>query len=85
MTCNFSLQLLTHPCKVLFVTAKQFAIKMKRDYRTILSWCDKGLVPGARRITSVVGEYWDIPVEALTMEPPKPGPKVKFEVEQICK
>lgn len=57
------------------MTAKQFAGQMGINYRTALNWLDDGLVPGAERRTSPIGEYWEIPAEALNMERPKPGPK----------
>ena len=59
------------------MTAKQFAEKMKVNYRTALRWLESGLVLGAERKNSPVGDYWDIPVSALEMERPKPGPKAK--------
>jgi hypothetical protein len=57
------------------MTAKQFAEQMKINYRTALNWLDAQLVPGAQRKPSPVGEYWEIPEAALTMQRPKPGPK----------
>jgi hypothetical protein len=57
------------------MTAKQFAGEMNVNYRTALNWLDAGLVPGAERKTSPIGEYWEIPEAALQMERPKPGPK----------
>ncbi len=55
--------------------AKTFAEEMNIDYRTALNWLKAGLVPGAERKASPVGEYWEIPATALKMERPKPGPK----------
>lgn len=57
------------------MTARQFAEKMEVNYRTALNWLEAGLVPGAERRTSLIGEYWEIPDVALRMERPKPGPK----------
>ena len=57
------------------MTTKQFAEAMKVNYRTALNWLEAGLVPGAERRTSPIGEYWEIPDGALKMERPKPGPK----------
>jgi hypothetical protein len=59
------------------MTAKKFAEQMEINYRTALNWLEAGLVPGAERKISPIGEYWDIPEEALKMERPKPGPKPK--------
>lgn len=59
------------------MTAKQFAAEMGINYRTALNWLDAGLVPGAERKKSPVGDYWEIPSTALKMERPKPGPKKK--------
>lgn len=57
------------------LTAKQFAAEMRVNYRTALNWLDAGLVPGAERRNSPVGEFWAIPVSALKMERPRKGPK----------
>jgi predicted site-specific integrase-resolvase len=59
------------------MTAKQFAEKMNINYRTALRWLEVGLVPGAERKNSLIGEYWEIPAAALKMKRPKPGPKAK--------
>jgi hypothetical protein len=57
------------------MTAREFAEEMSVNYRTALNWLDAGIVPGAERKTSPIGEYWEIPEKALKMERPKPGPK----------
>jgi predicted site-specific integrase-resolvase len=57
------------------MTTKQFAEKMGVDYRTALNWLKAGLVPKAKRRSSLAGTYWEIPESALEMERPKPGPK----------
>jgi hypothetical protein len=59
------------------LTAKQFAERMEINYRTALNWLEAELVPGAVRKESLVGSHWEIPVGALKMERPKPGPKPK--------
>ena len=59
------------------MTAKQFAVQMAVNYRTALNWLEAGLVPGAERKLSPIGEYWEISEAALKMERPKPGPKPK--------
>ncbi len=59
------------------MTAKQFAAKMKINYRTALNWLEAGRVQGAERKQSPIGEYWEIPESALEMERPRPGPKPK--------
>jgi hypothetical protein len=59
------------------MTAKQFAEQMDVNYRTALNWLEAGLVPGAERKSSPIGEYWEISEAALSMERPKPGPKPK--------
>lgn len=48
---------------------------MNVHYRTALIWLDLGLVPGAKRVKTLAGEHWEIPIKALKMTPPKPGPK----------
>ncbi len=45
------------------------------NYRTALNWLEAGLVPGAKKHSSLAGEHWEIPETALAMEPPKRGPK----------
>lgn len=57
------------------LTAKQFAERMGINYRTALNWLEDNLVPNAVRKESLVGSHWEIPLEALKMERPKPGPK----------
>jgi len=57
------------------MTAKQFAERMDINYRTALNWLEAGLVLGAERRTSPIGEYWEVPDTALKMQRPKPGPK----------
>lgn len=59
------------------MTAKQFAEQMSVNYRTALNWLEAGLVPGAERKSSPIGEYWEISDAALKMVRPKPGPKPK--------
>jgi hypothetical protein len=59
------------------MTAKQFAEQMSINYRTALNWLEAGLVPGAERKSSPIGEYWEISEAALNMQRPKPGPKPK--------
>jgi hypothetical protein len=57
------------------MTAKQFAKKMGVHYRTVLNWLDAGLIAGAERKSSIIGEYWEVPESALKMDRPKMGPK----------
>lgn len=64
------------------MTAKQFAEKMEINYRTALRWLDNGLVEGAERKKSPIGDYWEIPASALNMERPKPGPKGNKQLKQ---
>lgn len=61
------------------MTARQFAERMDVNYRTALNWLEAGLVPGAERKQSLIGDHWEIPEAALKMERPKrgPAPKVK--------
>ena len=61
------------------MTAKQFAEKMQVNYRTALRWLESGIVPGAKRTQSPVGEYWEVPATAVEMKRPKSGRKVKKE------
>jgi hypothetical protein len=63
------------------MTAKQFAEAMDVNYRTALNWLEAGLVPGAERRVSPIGEYWEIPEAALSMQRPRPGPKPKAKTE----
>jgi hypothetical protein len=60
-----------------FMTAQVFAEEMGVHYRTALSWLRNGLVPGAIERETPMGNYWQIPRDALQMEKPKPGPKPK--------
>ena len=57
------------------MTARQFAEKMGVHYRTALLWLEAGLVPGATRHHSPIGDYWQIPATALSMKKPRRGPK----------
>lgn len=57
------------------LTARQFAEKMAINYRTALNWLEAGLVSGAVRRASLVGDHWEVPPDALNMERPKRGPK----------
>jgi len=57
------------------MTTKQFAEKMGVNYRTALNWLEAGLVPRAKKRSSLAGEHWEIPEMALQMERPKRGPK----------
>jgi hypothetical protein len=57
------------------MTAKQFAEQLSINYRTALNWLEAGLAPGSQRKDSPVGEYWEIPADALKMDRPKRGPK----------
>jgi predicted site-specific integrase-resolvase len=59
------------------MTAKQFATKMEVNYRTALNWLEAGLVPGAVRKASPIGEYWEVPASASGMVRPKLGRKAK--------
>jgi predicted site-specific integrase-resolvase len=64
------------------MTAKQFAEQMNVNYRTALNWLEDGIVPGAERRTSPIGEYWEIPDTALSMERPKRGPTPKAKAKR---
>jgi len=59
------------------LSTSAFAEKMDVNYRTALNWLRAGLVPGAveHELPGGSGNYWAIPVTALSMERPKPGPK----------
>lgn len=57
------------------LTSKQYAKLHETPYTTVLSWLQRGLIPGATKITLPFGlHYWQIPENA-----PKPqltkGPK----------
>lgn len=67
------------------MTAKQFAERMAVNYRTALNWLEAGLVPGAERKQSPVGEYWEIPHTALKMERPKRGPVPKAKAPSTAR
>ena len=57
------------------MTSRQFAVKMRVDYRTALNWLNDGIVPGAVKRSTPIGEYWEIPESALKMTPPRKGPR----------
>lgn len=58
------------------ISTSVFAEKMAVNYRTALNWLRAGLVPGAvERVLPNNITYWEIPITALEMERPKPGPK----------
>ena len=59
------------------MTAKQFAEKMGINYRTALRWLESGIVAGAERKKSPIGDYWEVPALAIETTRPKPGPKKK--------
>jgi len=63
------------------MTTKQFAEKMGVNYRTALNWLEAGLVPKAKKRSSLVGEHWEIPEIALQMERPKRGPVPKAKTQ----
>ena len=63
--------------KAQMLTTRQFAVRMAVHYRTALTWLDQGLVPGAKKVKTLAGEHWEIPIKALEMTPPKPGPAPK--------
>jgi hypothetical protein len=44
-------------------------------YRTALNWLEAGLIAGAERKSSLIGEYWEVPESALKMQRPRKGPK----------
>jgi hypothetical protein len=55
------------------MTAKEFAEKMEVNYRTVLNWLKAGIVPGAKLKESPIGNYYEIPISALNMNPPTAG------------
>jgi hypothetical protein len=59
------------------ISTTAFAERMAVNYRTALNWLRAGLVPGAieHQLPGGAGNYWEIPVTALVMDKPKPGPK----------
>ncbi len=60
------------------MTAKEFARQMEVNYRTVLNWLRRGLVPGAEeKDLPIGGSYWEIPYSALAMIKPKRGPQPK--------
>jgi hypothetical protein len=59
-----------------FMTAGEFARKIKKPYTTVATWLRKGQVPGAEPQT--IGEFrvWMVPESAVATFPqwqPKPG------------
>jgi hypothetical protein len=57
------------------MSAHVFAQKMGVHYRTALTWLRDGIVPGAVERETPMGNYWEVPRDALKMTKPKPGPK----------
>jgi hypothetical protein len=55
------------------MTATEFARLKGVNYRTVLNWLEKGLVPGAVEKRGPKGKYWYIPRTALEMEAPQRG------------
>jgi hypothetical protein len=62
------------------MTAVEFARAIDYDYTTIMRWLKRGLAPGAKFV-EVSGNFgvWQIPQEALSMTPPRPGWKKEGE------
>lgn len=60
------------------MTAREFAVAIKRPYPTVALWLRKGLVPGVKEIELGTAKLWQIPVEAVeTFVPPKRGRPLK--------
>ena len=61
------------------LTTTEVMKQLDAPYQTVVSWIKKGLFPGARRIETPRGSYWEIPASDLQDfqrpqigRPPKP-------------
>jgi len=63
------------------LTTAQFAEHFQVAYTTVMTWLQREIVPGARRVPTPRGDVWEIPASTLlTFTPPKQGrPKKKAE------
>src|SRR5215470_9325014 len=56
------------------LTTAQFAEHYKVAYTTVMTWLQREIIPGARRVPTPRGDVWEIPASALTtFTPPKQG------------
>ena len=56
------------------LTTAQFAEHFQVAYTTVMTWLQREIVPGARRVPTPRGDVWEIPASALaTFTPPKQG------------
>jgi hypothetical protein len=63
--------------KTEMLTTAQFAEHYQVAYTTVMTWLQRGIVPGAQRVPTPRGDVWEIPATA-TQEftpPPKGRPK----------
>jgi len=56
------------------LTTAQFAERYQVAYTTVMTWLQRELIPGAKRVPTPRGDVWEIPSSALqTFTPPKQG------------
>lgn len=56
------------------LSPKQYAETVDRPYTTVVTWLQRGQVPGAVKHGTPTGHYWEIP-EGTTPPELKPGPR----------
>jgi hypothetical protein len=69
------------------LTTAQFAEHYQVAYTTVMTWLQRELIPGAKRVPTPRGEVWEIPAAALqAFTPPKQGrPKKEAAAKKAAK
>jgi hypothetical protein len=68
------------------LTTKEFAEHFKVAYTTVMTWLNREIVPGAKRVPTPRGDVWEIPSTALaTFTPPKQGRPKKAAKKRTAK
>lgn len=70
------------------ITTYEFAEHFGAAYTTVMTWLQRGIIPGAQLVDAPRGAVWEIPVTALnTFKPPRMGrPKgAKGKAEKSAK
>jgi hypothetical protein len=56
------------------LTTAQFAEHYQVAYTTVMTWLQRGIVPGAQRVPTPRGDVWEIPASATKeFTPPAKG------------
>ena len=56
------------------ITTHEFAEHFGAAYTTVMTWLQRGIIPGAQLVDAPRGAVWEIPAAALeTFKPPRMG------------